>query len=165
MRNLLAVAITGFAVACTDGGAAVPPAYKAPHDRAAFKAFKAAMKSDWLDKPHTIGDAPKTMTAFNYQKSVEWNRKQLANKAAKRSYNALQKLKLGECVWQRLTEEIPDWARDRVPEAPGSLYVCNFTVHYQINPPHGDKLSVETKGGFFKQGRRFAYLGRFKHPY
>ncbi|MCP5000344.1 MAG: hypothetical protein GY933_16815 [Hyphomicrobiales bacterium] len=74
MRIFLAVAMMVVPVACTDGGAAVPPNYEAPIDRQAFNAFKAAMKSDWLEKPYKIGDPPETMLAIYLQMYSHVNR-------------------------------------------------------------------------------------------
>ena len=167
MRTVFAALAFVLTAACSGGEPPSPPDYDKPLDGVAFKAFKAAMKADWLDKPYDLGDGPpESANAMNYQQSVDWNNKQLANKKAPKVYKALRRLNIGDCVWQKFRErDVPAWSKERITEAPHAVYKCAFTLHYRINPPHGSPESVESEGFFYKNGRDFVYIGKFDHTY
>ena len=146
--------------------AAPPPDYDPPSSIEAANAFKAAMKTDWVNKPLEIGEPPATTTAMNYQKSVAWNEKNLDNKNAPKVHKAFRKMNIHECEWGAFrARSLPDRVRERVAEPPKGAYTCQYTAHYRINPPHGEPLFAKGEGYFWKEGSRYAYAGRFAHPY
>lgn len=165
MRKLFLLAATLSLYACAES--AVPaPDYEEPMSGPAFKAYKAAMKTDWLDQPYELGEPPESANAMNYQQSVEWNEKQLANKKAPKVYKALQKLQINACEWGAVrNRDLPERVRERVPTPPFGAYRCKFTLHYRINPPFGDPYEVESEGMFYQQDYAYIYAGKFAHPY
>ncbi len=165
MRNFMLALGLLVVTACTDA-AVQAPQYEPPLDGAAYKAFKAAIKADWLDKPYELGEAPETVNAMNYQKSVEYNEKQLRNKKAPKVYDALRKLKIKTCEWGALKKRsLPKRVQKRVSTPPAAAYHCSFTLHYQINPPLGTPYELESNGYFFIEDREFIYAGKFRNPY
>lgn len=162
------VLVAAFSVAgCAEVPTLPAPDYDAPGNREAYSAFKSAMKTDWLNRPFKKGDMPNQMTAMNHHKFYNENRRQLANRDAKRAYGALRRVRLGKCEWQAFTmNDVPKWAAHRIQETPGGAYACPFVAHYQINPPYGKKLAAKAKGRFYLNNNgRLAYVGRFSHPY
>ena len=165
MRKILSIGFATTLFACAEASAP-PPEYNAPLNGAAYKAYKAAMKTDWLDKPYDIGDAPDSVNAMNYQQSVDWNEKKLANDKAPKVYKALQKLQVENCAWGSVKKrKLPERVQERVTVLPAGAYLCQFTVHYRINPPYGDAYELNSEGYFFQEGRTYVYAGKFAHPY
>lgn len=160
---IAAVALVG----CSEVPTLPAPDYSAPANREAYKAFKAAMKTDWVNKPFKKGNMPNHMTAMNYNSFYKENRRQIANRNAKRAYKALRRVELGECQWQALSsKDVPKWAAHRIHNPPSGAYGCLFVAHYLNNPRYGKKRAVNNEGRFFiGDDGRLTYLGRFRHPY
>src|SRR5689334_6925094 len=147
-----------------------PPAatYEAPSQTEALKAFKAALVSD----TEAIGAKVREFresdyTAVGSASGAANNDNLIANRHGKLMIGALQRLQISDCSWQPVAaQKIPSLARERLKDtAPKAAYLCTVEVNYQINPPHGKRLSTESDGYFFKTDAGFVFAGYYNDPY
>src|SRR5690242_7246787 len=148
MRLAIAILPLALAGACS---APPPPAatYEQPSDAQAMKAFRFALAND----SHATGAKVREMresdfTAFGYQSGVANNNNLIESRHGSLMVGALQRLNVVDCAWQPFSSEgLPAVSKGRIKDtAPRAAYRCTFEAHYQINPPHGKKLSTETAG-------------------
>lgn len=156
-----------FVAACADAGPPPAPDYEAPSGGRAKPAFKAAFAdmTKYLNAQADI-EMPGEINAVTSVKMQAANRQQIARKDAALAAGAVQKMDINECAWVGLRDsDVPKWEKERIGETPAGAYHCKFVAHYQINPPHGNKLSSSGEGYFYRNGGDYIYFGAYPHPY
>jgi hypothetical protein len=160
-----ALLIAGTLICAACGAPLGPPDYPPPPGVDAQWAFRSAFKTDWVDHPFEPVE-PKEVDASNYREFQAYNEQRLANERAIRAFGALQRLEIGECVWERYSlSDISVWSKTRIATDPKAAYRCGFTLHYQINPPYGEPKTIVSEGFFFRQADTYVYAGLFETPY
>jgi hypothetical protein len=163
------VSLLAFALlaACADAAAPPAPDYDPPSGARAKPAFKAAFADivKYLNDQPDI-EMPDEINAVTSVKMRMANEQQIARKDAATAAKAIQKMDITECAWVGVRDsDVPKWEKERVGETPAGAYHCQFTAHYQINPPHGKNLSSSGEGYFYRNGGDYIYFGAYPHPY
>ena len=103
---------------------------------------------------------------MNYRRYIAYDHQKRANERAIKAFAAFRSLDIGACVWERYSlSDIPVWSKTRIVKDPKAAYRCGFTLHYQINAPHGQPKAVVSEGYFFREANSYVYAGLYETPY
>ena len=165
-RVFASVGLCLLAAACAEAPAAPATApYERPITYNARKAFLEALAADVaaIEVGEAPTSAPGPLTEIEHR---AYNDRMLAKRHGDLAVGAFRKIEMGDCTWGAFsTARLSKQTMTRVGEAPAGAYKCSYTVHYQINPPHGEKFAVPGEGFFFERDGKVVYAGRYPNPY
>lgn len=167
MRLPAVVALLALA-ACSEPPPPPAATYEAPNSSQAMKAFKAALVVDTGAVGAKVREFRESdMTPLGSAAGVANNNNLIASRHGNLMAGALQRFQDIDCTWQPVqAKNIPAVAKQRIKDmAPKAAYFCTFKAHYQINPPHGKKLSTDADGYFFKTDDGYVFAGYYNDPY